>query len=116
MATVWRVQNKEGYGCYTFGACYKSDELKRLYVVHSHLKRTPRPDKDLGIMRLSAGAERCGFRSIYQMLKWFTKKELFMLTKHGFYVTKIDNAIITAQGRSQVLFIGGVVDNGRHKS
>jgi len=102
MQEIYRVEDKDGYGCYTT----TSFEFFEKYLLeHSDLKRTIYPEKDIGIMREQYDEEICGFLTLEQARKWFTKKELKLLKKEEFLLKKVKVKRITAIGEKQVLAV-----------
>ena len=97
---VYRVENKEGKGCYRKG--YFTEWLTREHDLN--FKKYPPPHYDKGIDRLPVEGELCGFKDKEQALDWFTQEELSKLRKLGFYLERIEGAEVTAIGEKQILF------------
>lgn len=100
MAYIFRIEDQNGDGCYTFG-CIK--ELQK----HNGLKdkKHPIPQNDKGINReIKYGEEFCGFLNLDQVINWFTQKELLLLQQDGFYLKRLKVKKITARGQHQILF------------
>lgn len=84
--TVWRVENNQGLGPYSVrpGVYELSEEVcERL---HSH----PTPELDFGKIWWDTPTELYvfGFKSIYQLRRWFTSADLEELFKLGYRVVK----------------------------
>lgn len=99
MIKIWRVEDKDGIGCYQGHL----PELERMYKKHN--KINPLPFKDKGIRREPRENEICGFINKEQAFKWFNKYELKNLKNLGFDLKEIKVAKITAIGERQVLAI-----------
>jgi hypothetical protein len=99
---IYRVENDDGIGCYS---CHFS-ELEAMYIRHKKTRRKrPLPQMDKGIDRNMTEAEICGFISLRQAEKWFTKNELNKLLFFGCSLKKVKISKITARGQKQVLAI-----------
>lgn len=100
---IYRVESDTGMGCYRF-----MDENDFLQAHNEDMEKHPCPQFDTGIMRHPTKVELCGFKSLTQLKKWFTLKEIKELRENGFTINKVYVASITAVGEKQVL---AIVDN-----
>jgi hypothetical protein len=102
MQEVYRVEDEDGYGCYTTS----TDNFYHKHLLkHQDLERTPTPEHDRGIDRFLREKEICGFLNLEQANNWFTKKELKLLEGEGFELKKVKVRRITAIGEKQVLAV-----------
>jgi hypothetical protein len=108
MQTIYRVQNEEQKGPYCVTDEDVGEETKeklnKILLSHGRNKKNPTPIKDKGIRRYTDSNEYCGFKSMKQLMEWFTEKELKDLKKFGFNVEKIQGEIV-AEGAKQILFV-----------
>jgi len=100
MLHIYRVENENGKGCYFEGAI----SINRLGK-HNCLARTPHPIHDVGIKREPVKKEICGFKSLQQARKWFTKTEFKRMAKNGYELKRCDVKKITAESISQVFAV-----------
>lgn len=106
MTKIWRVENKEGRGCYQ-GQSHKpfiGDMIARHDLDEI---RTPMPYNDKGIGRCSKSPEICGFVNKKQAQEWFSKDDLILLKDFGFDLKEVEVSRITATGRRQILAVRG---------
>jgi len=96
---IWRVENKDGFGCYSSCMFIKMD------IRHTNDKKHPSPLNDKGINRFEKYSEIFGFKDLEQANLWFSKRELNHMAKFGFELKKIKVKKITARGERQVLAI-----------
>ena len=97
---VWRLENQEGKGCYS------SLETKKFLAHHNediHWNH-PTPYLDRGIFRDRRPGEISCFKTLEQVLNWFSVVDLIRLRSLG-YVLKRIHAFITAEGEKQILAI-----------
>lgn len=104
---IYRVENENGYGCY----CCHLPELEKMYNRHAELLKCPLPLTDIGIERNIKGSEICGFINKKQALKWFSHKDLKLLSSFGFELKKVEVKIIVAKGEKQVLAVRDTMNN-----
>lgn len=109
METIYRVENKKGFGCY-YGKCEgaEGDLLYSHFFYSSDEDRAKHPlaCEDEGIDRdIISGKEIFGFLNIEQARAWFTPSELNGLAKLGYALKKVIVQEITAIGEKQVLAI-----------
>lgn len=101
---IWRVEDIEGLGCYRHEAGEVAD-----YFIEKHDKdikgNHPTPELDIGIKRKMKSKEICGFKTLRQAKKWFTREDLTILKHFEFKLKKIKVSKITAIGKRQVLAI-----------
>ena len=98
---IYRVESDTGMGCYRF-----IEDNDFLEPHNADIENHPCPQFDKGILRhLICGIEICGFKTLTQLKKWFTLKEIKMLRENGFTIHKVYVAKITAVGEKQVLAI-----------
>jgi hypothetical protein len=100
MNYIYRMSNASGIGCYQF-----MDDNDFLQPHNADIENHPCPQFDRGILRHPEKYEICGFKSLTQLKKWFTLKEIKMLRENGFTIKKIHVASISAVGEKQVLAI-----------
>ncbi len=103
MQTIYKVENKEGKGCYR----ELGDHAKKILKIISKEASIQKPMRvmDKGIGRDQKYNEICGFISEGQALSWFNKKQLLKLEKYGYNLKSIEVNKITAIGRRQLLAI-----------
>jgi len=104
MVKIWRVENQNGLGCYSFG---EIPFIKRMIKRHNKNREyNPLPCDDIGIERdIEEGSEICGFKDKQQALNWFNKYELKQLAFLGFFLEEIEVTAITAIGQRQILAV-----------
>lgn len=102
---IYRMQNIHGLGPYRKYGGVSDDLFDEVLASHSHLNGRPVPNKDLGINRDIEAKEICGFLSIRQAVKWFSKYERKRLRDEGFNIVKVEVKEITAIGKKQCLAI-----------
>jgi len=102
-AKIWRVEDSGGAGPYrlTLGSDFRDDLDDR----HSGDGVHPCPQNDDGIGRRVRSDEICGFNSIQQVKRWFTRDELTGLYAEGFLLKQIEVQKITAVSECQVLAV-----------
>ncbi|GEM_PF-4945840 len=100
MEFIYRVENKDGQGCYM-------NEIEEInFILARHFEEYyPTPKEDLGIERNPKYNEICGFKDIKQAENWFNNYELWELKKLGYELKKVKVKKITAIGEKQVLAI-----------
>ena len=102
MEFIYRLENKDGQGC------YRNKSAKIDYILCRHFEEEeyyPIPKQDLGIERNPLPNEICGFKDIKQAKNWFNDYELKELKKLGYELKKVEVKKITAIGEMQVLAI-----------
>lgn len=102
---VWRIQNKKGYGPYNNARDRAVED-----VLRSHSFSTARPAWcrafELGDISFIP-ADRSGFMTLCQLLKWFTPYERKVLRKYGYNPVLIKGRIIFStpiSGLPQIIF------------
>ena len=106
MPYIYRVENKEGKGCYR-------DNHPDLNFITQHTRDNghPLPEHDLEINRpVEFGKEICGFLNLNQAQAWFSNTELMQLREHDFYLKRVKVEKIVVIGVSQVLAIRGILN------
>ena len=113
MATIYRIQDNEGRGPYKPGLSIRwmdpdSDQSSRPPFYFEF----PRMDLSKLVPRRSG----CGFRTLDQLLSWFTTREISALEKLGYSIVYMDAEEILAESsrqlvftRSQPLYVGAIV-------
>jgi len=99
MIKIWRVENKQGEGCY-WG---KSTRI--ILNRHKNPRTHPTPAYDWGIRRPPKQNEICGFINKQQALKWFSQDELDLLLAFNFRLKEIEVTQITTIGQKQILAV-----------
>jgi hypothetical protein len=109
---IYRIENQYGLGPYRYGGEVMRDiaGLDNHGVSNGH----PAPTNDPPIQRRiisemarlgSAGGWYCGFKSVTQLLTWFTEEQLNIMDKYGFrlttYLAPEDRVL---KGDTQVIF------------
>lgn len=103
MVKIWRVENNDGIGCYTFG---HMPFIRRMIKRHNKNSiYNPLPCEDIGIERDTEENEICGFMDKLQALSWFNRYELKNLKVLGFELKEVKVTYITARGQRQVLAV-----------
>lgn len=103
---IYRMQNKNGEGCYMAREYRPSDEVEEVLSWHCFSNGRPCPQEDIGIERnIQYGLEICGFESARQAVKWFRSWERRELKKEGFQIVKVQVKKITARGTKQCLAV-----------
>ena len=98
IAKVFRFENNNGRGIYQSDGCQPLLDLLR----ESDSFDYPAPDDDKGIERRIHKNEFCGFISLVQAYKWFTKEDICNMVKYGAQLKYIE-ARVTAIGKHQIL-------------
>ncbi len=124
MATIYRVENKNGDGPYwssrkNMGMDVETDIEMLTHNFDENTNKWPNLCHDKGLNRSSSipnDGEFCGFISMAQLIRWFRPKLLDGLLKAGYSIVCIDGEIV-AQSKKQVIFIRKdlvrVPDSGR---
>lgn len=99
MTIIYRIEDKEGHGCYIDGARQTNGLSHHDRDMNGH----PTPLYDKGILRYVENKEFCGFKSLTQLKKWFTLKQIKRMRKNGYTIKKVFVDEITAYGEKQVL-------------
>lgn len=98
--TVYRLQDSKGRGPYW----HEFDE--QWQDPQNNHNNLPTPYEENSISeRFKSGFHVCGFKSLKQMGKWFTKKEFREMKKVGLYLVAIEvpeDKII--KGKKQIVF------------
>ena len=97
MATILRVQNRQGKGPY-------AGDLAVCEWLNHGDDDHPLPLEEPLINRYILPQEHCGFINKKQLQEWFKPHELEYMATQGFYVVKVKGTI-TAIGQKQILFI-----------
>ena len=107
MKTIYRIENKDGYGPYKTCADspINSDEWT------NYLNNNPDPYNEN--LYFTSGIHQCGFKTLKQLNKWFSRTELNMLGSLGFYIVKITinpkNKEDYSEGECQIVFDSNIV-------
>lgn len=102
--TIWRVENKEGIGCYRKETGFISEYFTKKHDEYK-MSTHPLPQLDKGINRNMISGEICGFRNLKQAKDWFTRIDLIILKHFGFRLKQVEVIQITAIGQKQVLAV-----------
>ena len=97
---IYRLQNSKGQGPYWHEFRDTWEDPKNN---HNNLP-TPYEEKNI-VDQFKAGVHVCGFKSLKQLGKWFTKKEFREMKKIGLNLVAIEvpeNQII--KGKKQIVF------------
>jgi len=106
MPNIYRVENNDGEGCYNgIDSDLLASNASNGLSDHVSDKNHPTPYRDKGIKRDIKFNEICGFKTLKQANKWFTKRQYEWLESYGFYLKRIEVKQITAIGEYQVLAI-----------
>ena len=109
METIYRVQDKHGFGCYAgridIECAAWQDES------HGELRRTPGLCDEVGHLRdfffgmdlIDRQEWKCGFSSLDDLYRWFSPTELNLLYKMGFSIVKLEVSEVV-HGYKQVIF------------
>ena len=106
MVKVWRIENEKGMGPYWNIPIALEKDLARNYP--KHWNGTPqRPSPWREFQRDQKRTEFCGFLTMAQAVRWFTKKQRAILEAHGYHLVQVLASEITAGNRKscQVLFV-----------
>lgn len=98
---IYRIQNKYGRGPYTDFNCHLWKEKSHNDSNH------PNPFQDGLRDNITFPPEKwvCGFISLEQLSKWFTKQELINLYNHDFFITKLRiKKEYVQKGNKQIIF------------
>lgn len=94
--------NKGRWNIFT-GQPYLIDQLPLKRLNNRHEKLFPAPFKDSLINRDALNDEFCAFKSIEQVQKWITPREIKILVNNGFRILELKVTNYTV-GEYQVLF------------
>lgn len=105
MVEIYRVENKNGRGCYSWKTVEGIAKFLGEDWRTDHCDRRPTPDNDYGIERMMFAREVCGWKDIRQALKWFSAKEFRVFKRFGYNLKKVTVQNITEVGECQILAI-----------
>jgi len=100
---VFRIENSKGLGPYNQWINKKIPQVI-IDLLDSHCLSYTHPDIS---WEVSMSKEYvCGFRSLRQLCRWFTKQELLILMNNGFNVCVYETFNVKL-GKTQIAFIKG---------
>lgn len=83
---------------------YYNSKFSKMYERHGRQMPIPRLDEGIGT-KFRSGTHHCAYRSISQMQKWITKRELKNVIKEGFKIYLIEGTkTYIIEGENQVIF------------
>ena len=99
--TIYRIQDAEGRGPYRPGFAHRwTDPDAPTSSRQPFFFEFP----DLDIARLDPGRSGCGFRTMDQLLRWFTPFERQKLAALGYAVVSMEADEILAESEYQLVF------------
>lgn len=111
LPVIYRVQDHDGRGPYKPGMPVKWADKDTGHYKGKVTNLPPFMDEFPGILeelntiyRKDGGAFGCGFRSMKQMNKWFSKAEQQRLKTLGYHITKIIPKKIVRSSEKQTVF------------
>jgi len=101
MATIYRIQDKEGRGPFRPGFSHQWIDEDRAEWPETYMHQFGADIlKNIPEQR-HAG---CGFFSVDQLKKWFTPVELDRLLLLGYSAVKLDSSTVIARSKEQLVF------------